>query len=73
MKKILFPARGLNPDRLTPQQRFRAELLAVSYSAEWVMPFKIELFICRRAVIDCGRPGDRGLRFFRVYKNSRLN
>ena len=61
MKKILFPARGL-----TPPQHFRAELLALSYSAEWVMPVPIELFICRRAVIDCGGPGDCGLRFFRV-------
>ena len=38
MKKIVFPARGLNPDRCTPQQRLRAELLALSYPAEWVMP-----------------------------------
>ena len=54
MKKILFPARGLNPDRCTPQQRLRAELLALSYPAEWIMPVPIPLFICRRAVIDCG-------------------
>ena len=66
MKKNSVPARGLNPDRSTPQQRFRPELLALSYSAEWVMSVPIELFICRRAVIDCGGPGDCGLLFLRV-------
>ena len=64
MKKILFPARGLIPDRGTPQQRLRAELLALSYTAECVMPVPIQLFICRRAVIACGGPGDCGLPFF---------
>ena len=63
MKTILSPARGLNPDRCTPQ-RLRAELLALSYASEWVMPVPIQLFICRRAVIDCGGPGDCGLRLF---------
>ena len=66
VKKILFPARGLNPDRCTPQQRLRAELFALRYPAEWVIPVPIQLFICRRAVIDCGGPGDCGLLFFRV-------
>ena len=63
-EKILFPARGLNPDRCTPQQRIRAELLALSYPAEWIMSVPIPLFICRTAVIDCGGPGDCGLWFF---------
>ena len=66
MKKILFPARVLNPDRFTPQHVFRAEPLALSYPAKWVMLVPIHLFICRRAVIDCGESGDCGLRFFRV-------
>ena len=35
MKKILFPARGLNRDRCIPQLRFRAELLALNY-AGWM-------------------------------------
>ena len=63
MKKILFPARGLNPDRCM-QQGLRAELLTLSYPAEWFMHVPIQLFICRRVVIDCSGPGDCGLRFF---------
>ena len=35
MKKILYPARGLNRDRCIPLLRFRADLLALSY-AGWM-------------------------------------
>ena len=51
MKK-LFPARGLNTDRCTPQQRLRAELLALSYPAEWVMPVP-------KSVVYLPQSGDR--------------
>ena len=73
VKKKLFPARGLNSDPCTPQERLRAELLTLSYPAELVMPFPIKLFICGRAVIDCGGLGHCCLRFFSRIKNYRPN